>query len=132
MAGQTLTPDRRSILAAALAAPVAGAAMARNESAALDAAIHRHRAAQAALDAFPKAATLAEEAAAEDAFTALVSAEGAAFDALAMEHCGSDTELLRKLRYMAAHEIRTWGQPYTSLQFGPVAVALAEHFSLLV
>lgn len=133
MAGHTLTTDRRALLAGATAAALAVPAMASEPSArpsGLEAAIARHKAAQAAIDAMPKAMTLAEEEAADEAFTELVRIEGDAFDALANAPCADDAELLRKLRYMTAHEIRTWGQPYTALQFGPIAVALAEHFSL--
>lgn len=135
MAGHTLTTDRRALLAGATAAALAGPAMASEPSArpsGLEAAIARHKAAQAAIDAFPKATTLAEEEAADDALTALSRVEGEAFDALARASCADDAELVRKLRYMTAHEIHMWGQPYTALQFGPVAVALAEHFSLAV
>lgn len=135
MADINLTTDRRALLAGAVSAAFAGPAMASVPSSGLsglEAAIARHKAAQAAIDAFPKATTLAEEEAADEAFTALTSVEGDAFDALANVPCADDAELLRKLKYMTAHEIRTWGQPYTALQFGPVAVALAEHFSLAI
>lgn len=135
MAAQTLTTDRRALLAGVGAAALAGRAMASElpaEASGLEAAIGRHKAAQAAIDGFPKATTLAEEEAADADFTALVALEGDAFDALASIPCTDDAELLRKLRYMTAHEIRAWGQPYTALQFGPLAVALAEHFSLAV
>ena len=135
MAAQTLTTDRRALLAGSVAASIARPAMAFQKSAepsGLDAAIARHKAAQAAIDAVPKAMTLAEEEAADEAFTELVRIEGDAFDALANAPCADDAELLGKLRYMTAHEIRMWGQPYTALQYGPLAVALAEYFSLAV
>lgn len=133
MAAHLITPDRRALLAGAVSAALAGPAIASQPTAGpcgLEAAIARHKAAQAAIDAMPKGMTLAEEEAADEAFTELVGIEGDAFDALANAPCADDAELLRKLKYMTAHEIRTWGQPYTALQFGPLAVALAAHFSL--
>lgn len=135
MADIKLTTDRRALLAGALSSSLTVPAIASEAVgglSALEIAIARHRAAQTAIDAFPKATTLAEEEAADDAFTELARIEGDAFEALAIQPCGSDAELLRKLRYMTSHEIRTWGPPYAALQFGPVAVALAEHFSLAV
>jgi len=134
MATQTLTTDRRALLAGVVAASLAQPAMAYEGAAAqssLEAAIGRHKAAQAAVAVFPESKDLEEERANEPAYTALVTAEAEAFDALANLPCDDDAALLRKLRYMTAHEIHSWGQPYTALQFGPLAVALAGHFSLL-
>lgn len=133
MATQALTTDRRALLAGVVAASLARPAMAFEGAAgqsSLEVAIARHKAAQAAVDAFPKYPTLEDERLHEPAFDALSRAEGEAFRTLAETPCTDDAALLRKLRYMTAHEIRCWGQPYTALQFGPLAVALAEHFSL--
>lgn len=102
----------------------------RRNLATLDEAIACHKAAQATVASFPESKDMDEERANEPALTVLVDAEMKAFDALAELPCADDAELLRKLRYLTAHEIHSWGQPRTALQYGGLALALAAHFSL--
>ncbi|MGB6176433.1 MAG: hypothetical protein WBF43_08880 [Methylocella sp.] len=92
----------------------------QTNSTALAQAIARHMAAQAAIDAFRGDPDGYPEH--------LGVAESDAIDELAFTPCASDAELLEKLRYLRAHETRTFGPPTGRHEFSSVVLAVDCHF----
>jgi hypothetical protein len=84
-------------------------------------AIERHKAAQAAIDAFADT---------EDGYPKhLGEAEFDAIDELAETPCASDAEFLEKLRYLHAYETRTFGAPTGNHEFRSIVLAVDRHFA---
>jgi hypothetical protein len=83
-------------------------------------ALARHKAAQAAIDAFG-----------DDPYgypKHLGAAEFDAIDDLAETPCASDAEFLEKLRYLHAYETRIFGPPTGQHEFRSVVLAVDCHF----
>jgi hypothetical protein len=87
---------------------------------ALAQAIERHKAAQAAIDAFRDDPDGYPEH--------LGTAEFDAIDDLAEMPCASDAEFIEKLRYLHAYETRTFGAPTGHHEFRSVVLAVDCHF----
>jgi hypothetical protein len=87
---------------------------------ALSQAIERHKAAQAAIDAFRDDPDGYPEH--------LGTAEFDATDDLAEMPCASDAEFIEKLRYLHAYETRTFGAPSRSR--GRLPLSLGERMTL--
>jgi hypothetical protein len=83
-------------------------------------AIARHKAAQAAIDAFRDDPEGYPEH--------LGTAESDAIDDLAETPCASDAEFVEKLRYLYAHETRIYGPPTGQHEFSSVVLAVDCHF----
>jgi hypothetical protein len=85
-------------------------------------AIERHKAAQAAIDAY--SGQIDDEALANQLF----GAASDALEVLAKAPCG-DAEFVEKLRYLLAHETRIAEHPPDGAQdFGSILVAVDRHF----
>jgi hypothetical protein len=83
-------------------------------------AIARHKAAQAAIDAFKDD---------PDGYPKhLGTAEFDAIDDLAETPCASDAEFIEKLRYLHAYETRVFGPPTGHHEFRSVVLAVDCHF----
>lgn len=92
------------------------------ESDPIFAAIERHKTIQAAYDA--------SIGASDETLHFLSEAEREAYEELAEMPCANDGEFLEKLKYLAAREIRLFGEPSLGANNGHVAVAVAKHFRL--
>jgi hypothetical protein len=83
-------------------------------------ALARHKAAQAAIDAFRDD---------PDGYPKhLGTAEFDAIDDLAETPCASDAEFIEKLRYLYAYETRFFGTPTGQHEFRSVVLAVDRHF----
>jgi hypothetical protein len=87
---------------------------------ALEQALARHKAAQAAIDAYRDAPDGYPEH--------LGSAEFDAIDDLAKTPCASDAEFIEKLRYLHAYETRIFGPPTGKHEFRSIVLAVDCHF----
>jgi hypothetical protein len=85
---------------------------------ALAAAIEAHKAADARVEA---------HCGPEDVPPALVDAETATLEALALTPCDDDQQFFHKLRYMIANQRRAYGPDWTGSKAEEILTALALH-----
>jgi hypothetical protein len=90
---------------------------------ALDEALARHKAAQAAYAA-------AEAAHDEEASDYLSAAESDVCDELTAALCTGDDEFMKKLRYLLARETHLWGWPSRRAEFRFIVYAVATHLGV--